>query len=82
MPEKKIGEVFHYYDKIGVAAIKLSGELKVGDTIHIKGKVTDFKQKVSSMQIEGKAVSSAKKSGEVGLKVDSSVKAKDEIFKA
>ena len=82
MPEKKIGEVFHYYDKIGVAAIKLSGELKVGDTIHIKGKITDFKQKVSSMQIEGKPVTSAKKSGEVGLKVDNSVKAKDEIFKA
>lgn len=82
MAEKKIGEVFHYYDRIGVAALKLDGELRVGDTIHIKGKVTDFKQKVNSIQIEGKVVSSAKKGADVGLKVDNPVKAKDEILKA
>lgn len=82
MAEKKIGDVFHYYDKIGVAAIKLNGELKIGDKIHIKGKATDFTQTVNSMQIEGKPVTSAKKGADVGLKVDNPVKAKDEILKA
>ncbi len=82
MTEKKIADVFHYYDKIGVAALKLTGELNVGDNIHIKGKNTDFTQTVNSMQIEGKPVKSAKKGADVGLKVDSPVKAKDEIFKA
>ncbi len=41
MVEVEIGKVSHYFGKIGVAAIDItSGELKVGDTIHIKGPTT------------------------------------------
>ena len=42
MKEERIGIVSHYYDKIGVTAIALEGELAVGDTIHIKGHTTDY----------------------------------------
>ena len=38
MEEQEIGVVDHFFGKISVGMIKLSGVLKVGDTIHIKGK--------------------------------------------
>ena len=43
---KEIGKISTYFSHVGVAAIKLSGKLKVGDKIHIKGHTTDFEQKV------------------------------------
>ena len=79
--EKEVGEVFSYFTKIGVAAIKLSAALKKGDTIHIKGHTTDFKQKLSSMQIEKEVVTSAKKGADLGIKVKDRVRPGDKIYK-
>ena len=82
MEEKKIGEIFGFYSKIGVAAIKLTdGSLKVGDIIHIKGFTTDFKQKVDSIQIEHEKVTEAKKGADVGIKVKDKVRAGDIVYK-
>ena len=81
--EKKIGKIFSYYSNIGVAAIDLTdGSLNVGDTIHIKGNTTDFKQKVESIQIEHKEVKSAKKGASVGIKVKDRVRPNDQVFEA
>lgn len=79
--EKSIGKIFSYYANIGVAAIDLTGDLKVGDTIHIKGNTTDFKQKVDSIQIEHEKVSSAKKGDSVGIKVKDRVRPNDVVYK-
>ena len=82
MDEKKIGEIFGFYSKIGVAAIKLTdGSLKVGDMIHVKGFTTDFKQKVDSIQIEHEKVTEAKKGADVGIKVKDKVRAGDIVYK-
>ncbi|MBI5803117.1 translation elongation factor-like protein [Candidatus Pacearchaeota archaeon] len=78
--EKEVGKVSSYYIHPKVAAIKLSGSLKVGDKIHIKGHTTDFKQKVSSMQIEGKSVDTAKKGDHIGVKVSDRVRPNDKVF--
>lgn len=79
--EEEIGVVTHYYGKIGVAVVKLTGKLlKVGQTIHIQGHSTDFVQEVSSMQIEHKNITEAKKGEEFGLKVDQKVKGGDKVF--
>src|SRR5436190_78516 len=41
MERKKVGEVFHFFGHIGVAAIKLTdGSLAVGDTVQIQGPTT------------------------------------------
>jgi len=41
--EKLIGRITHYFSRLSVCSIELTdGELKVGDTIHISGKHTDF----------------------------------------
>ncbi len=69
MPEKEIGKVSHFYNKIGVAVIDLKGGLKVGDTIKIAGGNGEFEQPVDSMQVEHQPVEAAKKGDSVGLKV-------------
>jgi len=81
MAEKEIGEVFSYYSNIGVAAVKLTGVLKKGDNIRIKGNTTNFEQVAESMQIEHKKVDSAKKGDDLGLKVDDRVRPGDKVYK-
>lgn len=81
MEEKKIGEVTHYWGKIGVAGIKLTGTLSVGDTIRIRGATTDFEQVVSSMQIEHENIETAEKGQEIGLKVKEKVRIGDTVYK-
>ena len=80
--EIKIGIVFSYFSKAGVAAIKLTdGGLKVGDTIHIKGNTTDFTQKVESIQIEHEILKEAEKGLDIGIKVNEKVRSNDIIYK-
>jgi translation elongation factor EF-1alpha len=82
MAEQKIGVVTHYFGKIGVAAIEITeGDLKVGDTIHVKGHTSDFTQTVESMQVEHQAVEAARVGDSVGLKVVDHAREHDEVFK-
>jgi putative protease len=82
MAEEKIGEVIHYWGKIGVAGIKITdGDLKVGDTIRIKGHTTDFTQRIDSMQVENQAVEVAKPGDDIGLKVKDHAREHDDVFK-
>lgn len=80
MTDAKVGKVTHYYDKIGVAVIDLSGTIKVGDLIKISGHDKEFTQSISSMQIEHAQLHEAKKGQVIGLKVDQPVKENDEVF--
>ncbi|MBI2122416.1 MAG: translation elongation factor-like protein [Candidatus Sungbacteria bacterium] len=79
--EEKLGKIIHYFDKIGVGVIKLDTALKSGDTIHVKGKVSDFEQSVVSMQVDKKDVTSGKKGDEVAVKLDQPAKEGDGVFK-
>ena len=82
MAEERIGEVIHYWGKIGVAGLRITqGELKVGDTIHIKGHTSDFKQPVESIQIENESVEVAGPGQDIGMKVIESARDHDEVFK-
>ena len=73
--------VTHYYGKLGVAIVKLSGDLKLGEKIRIVGRTTDFSEDNSSMQSDHRAVKSAGKGDEVGIKVGQEVREGDEVFK-
>lgn len=80
--EEEIGRITHYFSRIGVGVLELTaGELRVGDTIHIKGHTTDFYQKVESMQVEHEPVNMAKKGDSVGLKVIDHVREHDKVFR-
>lgn len=80
--EEEIGKITHFFSKINVGVLELvKGELRIGDTIHIKGHTTDFYQKVESMQVEHAPIETAEKGMEVGLKVEASVRQGDLVLK-
>ena len=81
MPETEVGKVTHYFASISVAVVKLSGTLKQGDAIRIKGATSDFTQNVGEMQIDHKPVAEAKKGQTIGLKVDEHAREHDSVFK-
>lgn len=73
--------MFHYFSKIGVAAINLTdGDLKVGDTVQIQGPTTNLTQPVESMQIEQQPVGRAAKGQSVGIRVKERVREKDLVY--
>jgi len=76
-----IGKVIHYYDKIGVAVVKLEKSLKVEDKVKFtKGDAT-FEQTIESMQLDHKPMTLGKKNEEVAIKVDQVVKSGTELYK-
>jgi phage terminase small subunit len=81
MEEQEIGVVDHFFDKISVGMIMLTAELKVGDTIHIKGKKTDFSQAIESMRIEFNNVTEAKEGDKVGIKVAQPLHVSDKVYR-
>lgn len=77
----QIGKVIHYYDKIGVAVVKVAKQpLKVGDTVKISGHDNEFEQKVESLQVEHLQVNKIGKGEEGALKVDKAVKEGDVLY--
>ena len=82
MIEEKIGIVEHFFTHVSVAAIKITnGDLKIGDTIHVVGATTDFKQKIESMEIDRKTVDIVKPGDDVGIKVIERVREHDIVYK-
>lgn len=82
MTEIQVGRVTHYYGKVGAAVIELqAGDLRVGDTIRIRGKTTDFSQTVESMEVDRKPVQSAGPGQVVGIKVLERARVDDRVFK-
>ncbi|HSM57856.1 MAG TPA: hypothetical protein VK879_17010 [Candidatus Sulfomarinibacteraceae bacterium] len=76
-----IGQVTHYYNRIGVAVLDLTDRVRLGDRLHICGHTTDFYQVVSSLQINHRPVEEAAPGDDVALKVAARVRPGDEIFK-
>ena len=81
MAGKQIGQITHYFDHISVAVVQLTEPLHVGDTIHILGHSTDFKQEVTSLQVEHTSVDEAKPGDDVALKVIQTVHPNDKVYK-
>ena len=81
MPEEEIGRVTHWFGGVQVAAIELTGDLSVGDTIHFVGHTTDLTQTVESMQIDRQNVTEAKAGDSIGIKVKDRVRPHDRVFK-
>ncbi|MEW5921877.1 MAG: EF-Tu/IF-2/RF-3 family GTPase [Bacillota bacterium] len=76
-----VGKINNYFGKVSVAVVELSGTLKVGDRIKIKGSGTDLEQQVTSMQIDHNNIQEAKAGQLIGMKVDGKVKAGDTVYR-
>ena len=80
--KKEVGRIIHYFPKVKVGVVKItSGYLNAGDLIYIKGHTTDFKQKVTSIEIDNKPVLKVQKPKEAGILVKSRVRIKDKVYK-
>ncbi len=79
---EKVGEVTHYFPKVKAAAVLvLKDGLKPGDSVYIKGHTTNFKQTLTSMQLEHIPIQEAKKAQEIGVLVKSRVRIGDIVYK-
>lgn len=81
MPEEVIGEVSDFFAHPVVAGIQLTGPLKTGDSIHIKGHTTDLELTVESMQINNVNVTEARAGDAIGIKVSERVRRGDTVYK-
>jgi hypothetical protein len=81
MAEEEIGRVSDFFARPVVAGIELTGPLKVGDRIRIKGHTTDLELTVESMQIDNAAVQEAKAGDSIGIKVPERVRGHDTVYK-
>ena len=81
MPEVEIGHVSDFFARPVVAGITLTGILKVGDKVHIKGHTTDLEFTVESMQIDNANVTEGKAGDAIGVKVTDRVRAGDHVYK-
>lgn len=81
MSGAQIGQITHYFDHINVAVLSLTESLRVGDSVHILGHSTDFRQEVTSLQIEHQPVTEAKAGDDVAMKVIQRVHVHDKVFK-
>lgn len=74
MADQPVGKVVHYYDKIGVAVVRLDKKLSVGDRVRLQHGEDSFEQEVVSMQLDHKSINEGKKNDEVAMKVDQKAK--------
>jgi putative protease len=81
MSGKLVGEVNHFYNRIGVAVVDLVDILQIGDQVHFFGRSTDFRQEVGSMQIEHEPITEARKGQEIAMKVERRVRNHDKVYK-
>ena len=79
--EIEIGRITHYYNHLNVAVLSLSDGLKLGDTIHILGHITDFSQRVGSMEVEHHTVAWVKPGDDVAIKVAEPVREHDIVYR-
>ncbi len=81
MAEELVGRVSHYFSRVQVAVVKLSGEVKLGDVLHFQGHTTDFQQEITSMEIEHARVEQGTPGEEVAIQVNDRVRKGDEVYR-
>ena len=77
--EEDIGQVNDFFARPVVAGIELTGTLKVGETIHIKGHTTDITMVVESMEVNNIRVQVAHSGDQIGVKVTDRVRRGDRV---
>jgi len=79
--EEPVGKITHYFPQIAVAAATLSGELKVGDRVRVKGHTTDFTGAIESLEIEHQKVDRAGPGDKVAFKVSDKARPGDQLLR-
>jgi hypothetical protein len=77
---ERVGEVVHVFDKIMVAVLRLTGGIRQGDRLHFLGRLTDFEEQLTSMQVEHQPVEAAAAGSEVAVKLGQPVRRGDAVY--
>lgn len=79
--EERLGTITHYYSHLMVAVVKVeAGMLREGDTIHVKGHTSDFRQRAGSLELDHVQVPAARVGESVGLKVVDHAREHDVVY--
>jgi len=82
MEKVKVGEVFHFFAKPSVAAIRVTdAAIALGDTLLFQGPSTNFDQKVESLEIDKAKVNEAKPGQSVGIHVRERTRPGDLVYR-
>ncbi|MFX0113011.1 MAG: hypothetical protein ACFFB3_00535 [Candidatus Hodarchaeota archaeon] len=76
----RVGEVTKFYRLPGVVEIKLSGTIKVGDTLCFKRGTNLFFQTIESIEMNNRRVKAANLGEIIGIKISKRIKPKTEVF--
>ncbi len=79
--DEEVGRVQSFFRKPSVAAMVLTGDLSIGDSIRIQGATTDIEMTVESMQINLEPVETAGAGDDVGIKVPARVRPNDRVVR-
>lgn len=80
--EERVGIVIHYFSHLSVAIIRMErGSLREGDTVHIQGHTSDFRQRVESMEIDHVHVMQVGAKQEFGMRVIEHAREHDVVYK-
>ena len=81
MATRQIGTVTHYFGKLVVGIVALTGRVTIGDRLHFLGHGADFQQKVKSLEIDHAAVENASAKTEVGIRLSQRVREGTKVYK-
>ena len=81
MADQEIGRVVHYYNKAMVVVVRLSADIKLGETIKVVKGDDIFEMKVESMQLNHEPISEGKVGEEVAIKTPNPVKEGAIVYK-
>lgn len=79
--DEPIAVVSHYYGRIGVAVLDVTGELHLGDFVLFQGATTDFSQEAGSLELNHRKIQFAGPGMEIAIKVDKPVRRGDRLYK-
>jgi putative protease len=78
----RLGAVTHFWPHSQACAVMIEhGELRVGDTVHVRGHTTDFYQRVERIELEHAQVQVARAGDHIGLQVHQRVREGDVVFR-
>jgi putative protease len=82
MDEILVGKVTHYFPRIEVGAVEVTGdELRVGDTIRVMGATSNFTQRIHSMEMDHAPVETATTGQLVAIQLAERARVKDLVFR-
>ena len=78
----EVGRVTHHFGQVGVGVIAVeSAEIRLGDTLHFRGRTTDFFQRVERMELDHQPVEHIGSGQQVAIQVSQRVREGDLVYR-